>query len=238
MKAKWLQKIPFKKIWSWTKVTATLLFQIALLSIILFRVLPVPFTPLMVMRFGSINHQWVPYNQINKNMVIAAMTCEDPNFNNHWGFDTKAIEKAIENNLDDDGKPLKGGSTISQQTAKNVFLFYGDLANAGPIRYIRKGLEIPFTLAIEAMWTKRRIMEVYLNVIEMGPGIYGIEAASQYYYGKPAAKLTAKESASIAVCFPLPLKRNPLKLKPKLQRRRDSRVRWMAGYELPENLRE
>lgn len=222
-----------RKIFWWTKNITILLFQIALLSATLYRVVPVPLTPLMVIRFEGIKHQWVPYEKINKNVVVAAMTAEDPNFNTHWGFELKAIKDAYENNTDDDGKPMRGGSTISQQTAKNVFLFPGK----GITRYVRKGLEIPFTFLIEAMWTKRRIMEIYLNSIEMGTGVYGIEAAGNYYFRKSAATLSAKEAAAIVVCFPNPRERNPAVLKPKLQRKRDRTVRWMTGYQLPDNLK-
>jgi monofunctional glycosyltransferase len=230
------KKISVKQILKKLLNVCVLLFQIALLSAVLFRVVPVPLSPRMVMEFAPVVNEWVPYESINKNVVIAAMTSEDPHFNEHNGFELKAIKDAIENNMGDDGKPLRGGSTISQQTAKNVFLFHGGVANWMPLRYIRKGLEIPFTVLIEVMWTKRRIMEVYLNIIEMGDGVYGIQAAAKHYYNKPASKLNAKEAASIVVCFPNPITRKPIALKPRLQRKRDRTVRWMAGYQLPPNL--
>jgi monofunctional biosynthetic peptidoglycan transglycosylase len=127
---------------------------------------------------------------------------EDQNFLKHHGFDIKAIEKAYENNKK--GKQLKGASTISQQTAKNVFLW--------PSRsWLRKGLETYFTFLIELIWSKERIIEVYLNSIEMGPGIYGAEAASQYWFNKSASKLSTNEAAAIASILPSPLryKANP-----------------------------
>lgn len=220
-----------KKAWWWAKNIFVLVVQVTLFFTILYRVVPIPVTPLMILRFNGMEKNWVPYGQINKNVVIAAMTSEDPHFNEHIGFDFSAIKDAIED-MDDDGRPMRGGSTISQQTAKNVFLFPGE----GFTRYIRKAIEIPLTVLLEAMWTKRRIMEVYLNIIEMGPGIYGIEATARHYYKKPAAKLSATEAAAIVVCFPLPLKRQPTALKPRLQRKRDRVVRWMAGYKLPDNL--
>jgi monofunctional biosynthetic peptidoglycan transglycosylase len=220
-----------KKAWWWAKNLFVLAVQITLFFTILYRVAPIPVTPLMVLRLDGIDKDWVPYEKINKNVIVAAMTSEDPNFNTHFGFELEAIKDAIED-MDEEGKPMRGGSTISQQTAKNVFLFPGE----GFTRYIRKAIEIPLTGLIEAMWTKRRIMEVYLNIIEMGPGIYGIEATAQRYYKKPASKLSAGEAASIVVCFPLPLKRQPTALKPRLQRKRDRVTRWMAGYKLPDNL--
>ncbi|HYG16809.1 MAG TPA: monofunctional biosynthetic peptidoglycan transglycosylase [Bacteroidia bacterium] len=228
------KKLPLKKAWFYIKYSILLLFQVALLSVIIYRVVPVPITWTVVERWNGLDKDWIPYEKISKNVVIAAMTSEDPNFNTHWGFEFKAIKEAYEDNYDDDNKTkkLKGGSTISQQTAKNVFLYQG----WGITRYIRKAFEIPFTVLIEVMWTKRRIMEVYLNIIEMGPGIYGIEAASQHYYRKPASKLTVAESASIVVCFPSPLKRKPTALSPRLQRKRDRIARWMVGYKLPPNL--
>lgn len=221
-----------KKGWSYTKPVATLLVQLLLLFTIIFRVAPIPISPLMVLRDAPIKKDWVPYSQISKNVVIAAMTAEDPHFATHWGFEFGAMKDAMEDNMEGKRKNMRGASTISQQTAKNVFLFPG----SGFTRYIRKVFEFPLTAWLELMWTKRRIMEVYLNIIEMGDGIYGIEAAAQHYYKKPAAKLTAKQAATIVVCFPNPIKRNPLKLTPKLQRRRDKYVRWMAGYKLPPNL--
>ena len=135
-------------------------------------------------------------------MVQAVVTSEDNNFTSHFGIDVEAIEKARVHNQTHRRK--WGASTISQQTAKNVFLW--------PKRtYIRKGFEVYFTFLIEIFWSKKRIMEVYLNMIEMGPGIYGAEAASQYYFHKPASRLNAGEAAMIAVCLPNPRKRNPVR---------------------------
>lgn len=222
----------FRKVWSIAKPCAVLLFQLFLFFTIFFRVVPIPITPLMVLRPTTIQKDWVPYEEINPNAVIAAMTSEDPNFPTHWGFDFGAIKKAVEDNMEGK-KKLRGGSTISQQTAKNVFLFPG----SGYTRYIRKVLEIPLTAWLELMWNKRRIMEVYLNIIEMGDGIYGIEAAAQHYFKKPASKLTAQQAAAIVVCFPNPLLRNAGKLTPRLASKRDRIVRWMRGYELPDKLK-
>ncbi|GAA3643234.1 monofunctional biosynthetic peptidoglycan transglycosylase [Flavivirga jejuensis] len=147
-------------------------------------------------------HDWVSIDAISKNLQLAVICSEDQNFLNHNGFDIKAIEKAYKNNKE--GKKLKGASTISQQTAKNVFLW--------PERsWFRKGLEVYFTFLIESIWTKERIIEVYLNSIEMGHGIYGAEAASQYWFKKSADKLSPLEAAAIASVLPNPrvYKANP-----------------------------
>lgn len=142
-------------------------------------------------------HDWVPLEDISKNLQLAVICSEDQNFFKHQGFDIQAIEKALDNNRK--GARVKGASTISQQTAKNVFLW--------PQRsWLRKGLETYVTFLIEMLWTKERIMEVYLNSIEMGNGIYGAEAAAQYWFKKPASKLSKSEAAAIAAILPRPLK--------------------------------
>lgn len=231
---KWVDnaKSFLKKFLKIVKPIAILLFQLLLLGTIVFRVVPIPLTPLMVIRPTAIQKDWVAYENISPNVPIAAMTTEDPNFPTHWGFEFKAMQDALKDNIEGKKKLKRGGSTISQQTAKNVLLFPG----SGLTRYARKVFEFPLTAWLEFMWNKRRIMEVYLNIIEMGDGIYGIEAAAQHYFKKPASKLTAQQAAAIVVCFPNPLKRNPIKLTPRLVRKRDRTVRWMRGYKLPENL--
>ncbi|MFT5244804.1 MAG: monofunctional biosynthetic peptidoglycan transglycosylase, partial [Psychroserpens sp.] len=142
-------------------------------------------------------HDWVSVEDISKNLQLAVICSEDQNFLKHYGFDVKAIEKAYENNKK--GKRLMGASSISQQTAKNVFLW--------PQRsWLRKGLETYFTFLIELIWSKERIMEVYLNSIEMGPGIYGAKAASQYWFKKPPSSLSKQEAAAMASILPNPLR--------------------------------
>lgn len=173
--------------------------------------MPVKATPLMVIRYFELKdetaktiwkHDWVALNTISKNLQLAVICSEDQNFLNHSGFDFKAIEKAFEHNKN--GKRIKGGSTISQQTAKNVFL-WSDRS------WLRKGLETYFTFLIELCWSKERIMEVYLNSIEMGNGIYGAEAASKYWFKKSANKLSKLEASAIASILPNPrvYKANP-----------------------------
>ena len=147
----------------------------------------------------ELHKQWLSLDEISPSLPLAVITAEDQKFEEHFGFDLQAIEKAQKYNERHHGKKTKGASTISQQTAKNVFLF--------PVRsWIRKGFEVYFTFLIEIFWSKERIMQVYLNVIEMGPGIYGAEAASQYYFHKPAKNLSYPESAAIAAILPNPLK--------------------------------
>ncbi|WP_083478286.1 monofunctional biosynthetic peptidoglycan transglycosylase [Lacinutrix himadriensis] len=190
------------------------IFWLVVLSVaivFLYKKVPVPATPLMIIR--SIEqyqegkdiiwkHDWVAMDHISKNAQVAVICSEDQQFLNHNGFDLKAIEKAYEYNKK--GKRIKGGSTISQQTAKNVFLW--------PQRsWLRKGLETYFTFLIEKIWSKERILEVYLNSIEMGNGIYGVEAASQYWFKKSASRLSQQEAAAIAAILPNPrrYKANP-----------------------------
>ena len=174
--------------------------------VILYRFVPVPITPLMVIRCAQqvgrgekvrLKHHWVPMKEISSQLGIAVIASEDQRFLEHHGFDFKAIEKAIDENKN--GKRRRGASTISQQTAKNVFLWPGS-------SWLRKGLEVYFTALIELCWSKERIMEVYLNSIEMGDGIYGAEAVAQQHFGRSAKKLTATNSALIAATLPNPLK--------------------------------
>ncbi len=179
------------------------LFGLSIVSVIAYRFIPVYFTPLMVIKAISpgygINHQWVPIEKISKNMQKAVVRSEDAKFYMHYGFDFEAIQKAQEYNKRH--KKKKGASTITQQTAKNVFLW--------PSRtYVRKGIEAYFTVLMELFWSKERIMEVYLNVIEFGPGVYGVEAASKKFFKKSANKLSIGEAALLTAVLP-----NPIKLK-------------------------
>lgn len=144
---------------------------------------------------NPIKKEWVPLENISQNMQLAVICGEDQNYCQHWGFDVKAIKAAAEHNLK--GGKKRGASTISQQTAKNVFLWEGR-------SWIRKGLEVWFTGLIELIWGKERIMEVYLNVIETGEGLFGVEAAAQTYYGKSAFQLKKYEAAQIAGLLPCP----------------------------------
>lgn len=190
----------------WKTIVA--FFILSIVSVIIYRWVPIPITPLMLIRdveqLGNgkgitMKHDWVPLEEISPKLQLAVVCSEDQNYLKHYGFDLGAIKKAMKEN--EQGKRIRGASTITQQTAKNVFLWQGR-------SYIRKGLEVWFTLLIETFWSKERIMEVYLNSIEMGNGIYGAEAASQYWFHKSAKKLTKDDAAAIAAILP-----NPLRLK-------------------------
>lgn len=181
-------------------------FGISLFFVVLFKFVPVPFTPLMITRSieqklagkeMKCRHNWVSLDDMSKNLPKAVISSEDGTFLKHNGFDFRAMQKAFKNN--NRGRKLKGGSTISQQTAKNVFLWQGR-------SYIRKGFEAYFTFLIELIWGKKRIMEVYLNSIEMGDGVYGVQAAAQHWYNKNAADVTIMQAASIAAILPNPRK--------------------------------
>lgn len=179
---------------------------LSVVSVIVFRWVPVPITPLMIIRCieqksdgkeMKMKHDWVPLKEISPKLQLAVVCSEDQNYLKHFGFDWGAIEKAMKEN--EEGKRIRGASTITQQTAKNVFLWPGR-------SYIRKAFEVWFTVLVEIFWSKERIMEVYLNSIEMGDGVYGAEAASQHWYKKKANKLTKDEAAGIAAVLPNPLK--------------------------------
>lgn len=158
---------------------------------------PVTLTQLGSLFTGhGLKRDYVSYDEISPNLKLAVISSEDQLFADHSGFDWKSIEKAMAYNKRKPNR-VRGASTISQQVAKNVFLWQGR-------GYIRKGLEVYFTFMIEKIWGKRRIMDVYLNVIEMGDGIFGAEKAAQIYFNKPAKNLTRREAAMIAACLPNP----------------------------------
>ncbi len=176
---------------------------LSVLWVLLYKFVPVPYTPLMAIRSiesdanYDTKHNWVPIEEISPYLQLAVICAEDQTFLSHSGFDRKAIEKALENNSKN--KKLRGGSTISQQTAKNVFLW--------PARsWFRKGMEAWFTFLIETLWSKERILEVYLNSIEMGEGVFGAEAAAQYWFHKSAKSLRIENAAAIAAILPSPQK--------------------------------
>src|ERR1035437_2402975 len=202
-------KTVIQKIWFFLKYFLIGFFTITILSVLIYRFVPVSLTPLMIQRAmerkaegkkAHIKHQWVSFNKISPNMVLPAIAAEDNNFQSHFGIDEEALKKAYEHNKK--ARRLRGASTITQQTCKNVYLWLGR-------NYIRKGLELYYTFWVEIIWGKKRIMEVYLNSIEMGDGIFGVEAAAQSYFNKPASRLTDGEAALIAAAFPNPRKRNP-----------------------------
>lgn len=200
---------------------------VSIALVVLFKFVPVPFTPLMIVRAFEhkadgkemvCSHDWVPLDDISMNLQKAVVASEDGMFMKHNGFDFSAMNKAMNSNLK--GKKLKGGSTISQQTAKNVFLWQGR-------SYIRKALEAYYTVLIELVWGKKRIMEVYLNSIEMGDGVYGAEAASRHWFHKSAKNLTKYEAASIAAILPSPRKYKAINSSSYVERRKNKTLRVM-----------
>ncbi len=198
-----------KRIKNILKSILLLIFQTSLLAIIIYRVVPVYYTPLMLQRYiqnnngereNGINKKWKSLEELGREVPLSALTGEDPKFFKHYGFDFKQIKHAAENNRE--GGKTQGASTISQQTAKNVFLL--------PVRsYIRKGMEVYFTAMMELIWNKKRILEVYLNIIETGPAIFGVEAASLHYYQKPTKALNVDQSARLVAVLPNPLRWHP-----------------------------
>ncbi|EGT0663368.1 monofunctional biosynthetic peptidoglycan transglycosylase [Citrobacter werkmanii] len=177
-------------------------------GIALFSVMPVPFSAVMVERqlgawlsgdFGYVAHSdWVSMDEISPWMGLAVIAAEDQKFPDHWGFDVSAIEKALAHNERNENR-IRGASTLSQQTAKNLFLWDGR-------SWVRKGLEAGLTLGMETVWSKKRILTVYLNVAEFGDGVFGVEAAAQRYFHKPASRLSLSEAALLAAVLPNPLR--------------------------------
>lgn len=179
---------------------------LSVLTVAVYTIINPPITPLMLIRsmeylFAGdpvkIDKDWMSYDEINKNVFKALVAAEDGRFMSHHGFDWKAIKAAQRYNEIMDGRKKRGASTISMQTAKNTFLWHGR-------NYVRKGLEAYFTVLIEAVWGKKRILEVYANVIEWGYGIYGVNAAAQHYFGKDASQLNKHEAALLAAVVPNP----------------------------------
>ena len=189
----------FKRIVRWI---VSLFFASSILAVIAYRFIPVYITPLMLIRCVengnfTIHHHWIPLEEMSPHMPVAVMASEDSRFLLHHGIDFSAIDKAAKHNMR--GGRMHGASTISQQTAKNVFLWPGR-------SWIRKGFELYFTTLIEVFWGKHRIMEVYLNSIEMGDGIYGVDACAEYNFGKSARDLSRSDCALIAATLPNPRK--------------------------------
>ncbi len=197
-----------KKVWKYLRNIVLFFFISSITAVIAYRFIPVYITPLMLIRCVEqvfdgekmkLEHRWVPREEISRHLAMAVIASEDNRFQEHNGFDWKEIEKAQKENKT--RKRPRGASTISQQTAKNVFLYPQS-------SWVRKGLEVYFTFLIELFWSKERIMEVYLNSIEMGKGIYGAEAVAKAHFHTTAKRLTAAQSALIAASLPNPRKYN------------------------------
>ena len=192
---------------------ATVVFVLgSVLSVLALRWINPPVTPLMVIRLaeGAVHLRWVgihkravPLDQVSPELLRAVIAAEDAHFFTHWGVDIEALRKARAWNARHQRQGrVRGASTITMQCARNVFLWQGRT-------YVRKALELWFTALMEAMWSKRRILEVYVNVIEWGPGVYGVQAAAERYFHVPAARLDARQAALLAAALPNPLTRNP-----------------------------
>ncbi|MDQ0475639.1 MULTISPECIES: monofunctional biosynthetic peptidoglycan transglycosylase [Chryseobacterium] len=185
---------------------------------------PITFTQIGgLVEFGKLKRDYISYGEMGDNVKKAVIAAEDQRFFDHNGFDYQAIEKAMQHNQK--GKKIRGGSTISQQTAKNVFLWQGR-------SWIRKGLEAVYTFIIELVWGKDVILERYLNSIEMGRGVFGVEAASKYYFNKSARDLTKSEAAWIATILPNPQKYDPKNPSPYLNKKHNRIMRQMNNITL------
>ncbi len=182
--------------WSIRLLGGLLALDIAV--VLLLRFVPPPTTMFMLTaETRPVHYQWVDWNRISAAVPLAAVAAEDQKFPEHWGFDVEAIENAMGHN--EHSRHLRGASTISQQTAKNLFLWRAR-------SYLRKAIEVGFTVTLEALWPKRRILEVYLNIAQFGPDVYGVEAAAHRYFGKSAAQLNTHEAAMLAAVLPNPLR--------------------------------
>ena len=214
-------------------------FASTILSVVALRWLPVYYTPLMFIRLAqqksegkplTLHHHWVPMEEISPSLSLAVMASEDAHFLEHHGFDYKAIEQAAMRNIKHPEKQRHGASTISQQTAKNVFLWPGR-------SWMRKGLEMYFTVLIEVLWGKERIMEVYLNSIEMGNGVYGADACAKENFNKTAAELSRADCALIAATLPNPRKfssKNPSAYMLKRQARIQKEMKFIDLFPMSE----
>ncbi|ROL59368.1 monofunctional biosynthetic peptidoglycan transglycosylase [Bacteroidetes/Chlorobi group bacterium MS-B_bin-24] len=189
--------------------------------VVVYKFVPPPITPIMIIRQFEgwfegknigIRKEWVPYEKISKNVFRAVVSAEDAKFMFHKGFDWEAIKAARRYNELRKGQKLRGASTISMQTAKNAFLWHGR-------NYVRKALEAYFTVLIEYIWGKKRIIEVYVNIIEFGEGIYGVQAAAEVFFHKNASELTQRESALLAAVLPNPRRWSPIAPTPYIEKR-------------------
>lgn len=214
-------------------IKALLYFLISTIgAVLVLKFVPVPITLTMIGQWaslGKLNYDWEPIENISSEMAIAVVAAEDQLFPEHNGFDINSIKKALNSNKKN--KKVRGASTISQQTAKNVFLWQGR-------NWIRKGLETYFTLLIELIWGKERILEVYLNVSEMGPGIFGTQSAAQSYFKISASKLSRWQAARIAGVLPSPRKWKVNNAGPYVQRRTDRIVRQIRQLGGPAYLKD
>lgn len=211
----------------WMAAGIGMVMLLTVLTALVYRWVPPPLTPLMALRYFSpaaagagLDYVWKPLREIAPELALAVVAAEDQRFLQHRGFDLVEMQRAMD--AAEAGGPLRGASTITQQTVKNVFLW--------PSRsWLRKGLEAALTPLAELLWGKRRILELYLNIAEFGPGVYGAEAAARRYFGKAAGDLTAHEAASLAAVLPNPIVRSPLDAAGVVPRRRAWILRQMTN---------
>ncbi|MBQ0060145.1 MAG: monofunctional biosynthetic peptidoglycan transglycosylase [Bacteroidales bacterium] len=224
------KKSIWKRILKWIRNLVIFFFASTILTTIAYRWIPVYYTPLMFIRCAQqmfrgeeirLKHHWVPLEEMSKDLPIAVIASEDQNFEKHHGFDFDAIQQAMKER-EKTGR-VRGASTISQQTAKNVFLWPSST-------WIRKGFEVYFTALIELFWSKERIMEVYLNSIEMGDGIYGAEACAQLHFNTTAARLSRQQCALIAGSLPNPIRFNSSKPSKYLIKRQGQILKQMSHF--------
>jgi monofunctional glycosyltransferase len=215
------------RILRWAFIALLIVLALPYGLILVYRVIDPPFSALMARQWlsgVSVRHQWVDFQNISPALPLAVVISEDAAFCRHAGVDWRAVSEAIGDA--EDGEPVRGASTIPMQTAKNLFLWNGQ-------SYLRKGLEVPLAYALSAIWPKRRVLEIYLNIAEWGPGIFGAEAAARYHFGKSAAQLGPREAALLAAALPSPKTRNAGRPKG-LTARIAARIGARVGREAPE----
>lgn len=222
-----------RRLWRYVIAAVVILLLSPIGLILLYRQVPPPITPLMVIRLfegEGVKKDWVPLEEISSNLIAAVIASEDNNFCSHSGIDWGSTFEALSDHYK--GKKLRGASTVSMQTTKNLVLWPGR-------DVVRKAIEAPLTLLLEYLWPKRRIMEVYLNIIEWGPGIYGAEAAARAYFGRSAAKLTRRQAALMAAVLPNPRRWSPARPTSYIQTRayrtvnRMNRMKSQMGCAVP-----
>ena len=199
----WRERLPsLVRVLRWVGIALLIVLVLPYVLILVYRVIDPPFSALMARQWltgVSIQHRWVDFEDISPALAQAVVISEDATFCRHWGVDWNAVGEALEDA--EDGEPVRGASTIPMQTAKNLFLWNGQ-------SYLRKILEVPLAYAMSAIWPKRRVLEIYLNIAEWGRGIFGAEAAARHHFGKSAAQLSPREAALLAAALPSPTRRN------------------------------
>ena len=201
LKAFWSKRVPWQR---WSLSILGCMFTWPIVMTLVYGIVPPPITNLQLLRLFSgngLNKDWVRLDQMSPNLYRAVIASEDARFCSHHGVDWVEFQEAVEDATDDKEGPTRGASTISMQTAKNLFLWDGH-------SFVRKVLEMPIALWMDFIWTKRRMIEIYLNSVEWAPGVYGAEAASQFHFKKSAAKLSRREAALLAAVLPNPIKRS------------------------------